>query len=422
MNNTLDEITRACDGLLRNNRVHSKMDGQPFRYTRPAPSTYEQQWLWDSCFHAIALRWLDPAMAWDELRAVVAHAIPDGPDAGMLPHMTYWDGGGRVLWRNPDRSDITQSSLVALAAMRTHTLAPNVDSLRHLYPRIAAHHEWLDRRRDPDGDDLVVCIHPWECGWDASPRLDPAMSSVVENGDYSYAALRAGRMRLAAVCQDVECDPLALRDAGYFHVEQCDFNALRAADLEALSEMAGVGGRRGAAAPGPPRARKVQSAVASKLWRSTPHGGHQVVDLSGSGESALCDGGAQQYTILFGGCATPEMARELAAQIEHSLASAPYALTTVPTGHPAFDPDRYWRGNVWLQVNWQIFHGLRRYGFESLAGEIAQRSAALLLRSGPHEFFNPLTGAGRGANPYSAAAVVLDMISTLPAGGPLAKD
>ncbi|MEO6063411.1 MAG: hypothetical protein ABIQ99_15875, partial [Thermoflexales bacterium] len=281
MNHTLDEITRACDDLLRSNRVHSSLDGQPFRYTRPAPSTYEQQWLWDSSFHAIALRWLDPAMAWDELRAVVAHAYPDGPDAGMLPHMTYWDGGGSELWRDPTRSAITQPSLVALAAMRVHELAPNAAALSGLYPRIAAHHEWLDRRRDTDGDNLVVCIHPWECGWDASPRFDPAMSSVVDNGDYSHDGLRAGRLRLAAVCQNLDCDPASLLDAGYFHVEQCDFNALRAADLEALSAMAAVLGLSSEAARWGERASAIQSAVATKLWRPAPGGGHQVVDLSG---------------------------------------------------------------------------------------------------------------------------------------------
>src|SRR5690554_593989 len=71
------------------------------RYTRPAPSTYEHQWLWDSCFHAIAWRWIDPRMAGDELLAVAARQVESGPDAGMIPHMTYWNGGGEELWGSP---------------------------------------------------------------------------------------------------------------------------------------------------------------------------------------------------------------------------------------------------------------------------------------------------------------------------------
>ncbi len=413
MNNTLDEITRACDGLLRNNRVHSMMDGQPFRYTRPAPSTYEQQWLWDSCFHAIALRWLDPAMAWDELRAVVAHAIPDGPDAGMLPHMTYWDGGGEALWSHPNRSFITQPPLVAVAAMAVaarSSAAEAVVPLRALYPAIVAFHEWMDRRRDPDGDDLVACIHPWEAGWDASPRFDPAMDSVVENGDFSHHGLRNGRLRLTALCNAHGCDPLTLRDAGYFHVEICDFNAVRAADLEALSEMAAALNLPADAARWRARAQAVQRAVTTKLWRPAPGGGHQVVDLSGQSEQPLCDGGAQQYALLFGGCATPEMARDLAGQIEKAMARTPYALSTVPPEHPAFDPDRYWRGNVWIQVNWLIWMGLRRYGFADLANELARRSIDLVMQHGQHEHYNPFTGQGHGSHPHSWDALVLDMV------------
>lgn len=412
MKYTLDEITRASADLLRNNRVHSTMDGQPFRYTRPAPSTYEQQWLWDSCFHAIALRWLDPAMAWDELRAVVAHAIPDGPDAGMLPHMTYWDGGGEALWSHPNRSFITQPPLVAVAAMAVaarSSAAEAVAPLRALYPAIVAFHEWMDRRRDPDGDDLVACIHPWEAGWDASPRFDPAMDSVVESGDFSHHGLRGGRLRLTALCNTFGCDPVALRDAGYFHVEICDFNAVRAADLEALSEMAAALNLPAEAARWRERAMAVQRAVTTKLWRPAPGGGHQVVDLSGADEVPLADGGAQQYVLLFGGCATPEMARDLAGQIEKAMARTPYALSTVPPEHPAFDPDRYWRGNVWIQVNWLIWMGLRRYGFTDLANELAWRSIDLVMQHGQHEHFNPLTGQGHGSHPHSWDALVLDM-------------
>lgn len=97
-------IISDCLQLLQSNQMTSR----GFRYTRPAPHVYEHQWLWDSCFHAIVYRWLDPAMAWDELRSLIASQVTSGADAGMIPHMVYWQGGGASLWGVDTRSIITQ--------------------------------------------------------------------------------------------------------------------------------------------------------------------------------------------------------------------------------------------------------------------------------------------------------------------------
>ena len=104
---TLVEQARA---VLRQNLVVTA-DGH--RYIRPAPMTYEQQWLWDSCFHAIVNTHFDPALAQDEIEALLAHQLTSGPDAGMVPHMTYWDGLGMPLWGHEDRSTITQPPVIA---------------------------------------------------------------------------------------------------------------------------------------------------------------------------------------------------------------------------------------------------------------------------------------------------------------------
>src|SRR5687767_7784504 len=82
--------------LLESNLI----EGEGYRFTRPAPSVYEHQWLWDSAFHAIVYRWIDPAMARDELLSVTGRQWESGADAGMIPHMNYWRGGGADLWGN----------------------------------------------------------------------------------------------------------------------------------------------------------------------------------------------------------------------------------------------------------------------------------------------------------------------------------
>ena len=50
-----------AERVLRQNWVVGRRDETPFSYTEPSPGRYPWQWYWDSCFHAIAWRHIDPA-------------------------------------------------------------------------------------------------------------------------------------------------------------------------------------------------------------------------------------------------------------------------------------------------------------------------------------------------------------------------
>ena len=392
-----DDWLPAAAELLAANRV--EVDGH--RYTRPAPIRYEQQWLWDSCFHAIANRWIDPAMAWDELLSLVARQVRDGPDAGLIPHLVYWRGGGEQLWGQPDRSSITQPPLIAVAAMLVHAVSGARERLATLYPRLCAYHAWLDRRRDPDGDGLVSIIHPWESGWDAAPRWDRALGLA----NPTDREARRARLALTARVREHAHDAAALARAGLFHVEAVDFNAIRAADLEALAAMARVLKKPAEARRWLARAAAVQAAVRTKLVRAGPR------DLEGTAEVPSQEGSAAGYIALFGGCASPAQARRLVARLRSSCSWPRFPVATTPTDATSCDPERYWRGNVWPPVNWLIFGGLKRYGYGGLARELARRTARLIQRAGFWEYYHPLNGQGLGAHSQSWATLVVDMLA-----------
>lgn len=414
----------AHDGWLEQARKALSNNRVTFRYTRPAPNTYEQQWLWDSCFHAVVLRHFDPAMARDELLSVVAHQFTDGPDAGMIPHMTYWRGGGRALWGQDDRSIITQPPLVGVAAWLVYEKTGDAALLQQLYEPLARYHDWFERRRDPDGDTLVSLIHPWESGWDASPRWDSPMGL---SADPSDDEARQARLALVERLMAHSCDAAALAQQGLFHVEAADFNAIRAADLESLAQIATALGRPEDAVRWQARARAVQNAVQQKMVRDG-----FVYDLAGPDETPLEERTAGAFVTLFGGCVNPSTAAALAEHLQSADWWPRYPVPTSPLSARLFRPDRYWRGNVWLNVNWLIWAGLRRYGHDSLAAALAERSLALVDDSfalaraqeqpdaesaaGLYEYFNPLTAAGRGSRPHSWSALVLDMLAQLPTG------
>jgi neutral trehalase len=79
----------------------------------------------------------------------------------------------------------------------------------------------------------------------------------------------------------------------------------------------------------------------------------------------------------------------------------------------ACDPDasRYWRGPGWLNTSWLIWHGLRLHGETSLADDLRHRLLDRVRTAGFREYFDPLTGAGRGTDEFSwTAALTLDLI------------
>lgn len=399
----IDGWKNRCADVLRSNQISSK----GYRYTRPAPRTYEQQWLWDSCFHALVYQHFDRAMAWDELRSICAGQITTGPDAGMIPHMIYWQGGGSALWGTDTQSIITQPPLIASAASRIALTTGEQGPLRDLYTSLCAYHEWFDRRRDPDEDHLVTIIHPWESGWDASPRWDLPMKLIRPSDEASKAARHA----LVQVLQQADTDVSALERAGSFCVEAADFNAIRAADLEALASIGELIGADNCE-KWRTKARAVQQAVREKLIRKDDSGALVVFDLSGKDEVPIHSSSAAQFVLLFGGCVSSRQAEELVTRLQSAAFWPRYPVPSTATDHPDFDPSHYWRGNVWLSVNWLVYAGLRRYGYNDPARDLSLRSAALVASNGFHEYFNPLSGAGYGPDQQSWTTLVLDMLVT----------
>jgi glycogen debranching enzyme len=373
------------------------------RYCRPAPMTYEQQWLWDSCFHAIVHTHYDPALAQDEIEAVLAHQFTDGPDAGMVPHMTYWDGGGTVLWGRDDRSTITQPPVIAMAVERVYGASGDRTWLERVYPALAAYHAWWMRRRDPDGDGLVSILHPWEAGWDAAPGWDALLG--LDNP--TDAESRAARMALVPKLAELEYDLAAVQAAGLFNVETADLNAHLQRSLQAMVTLAEALGKADDAAFYRAEAERVAEAIQAKCWDEAA-GVYR--DLAGIDETPIQIMGAGTFVPLYAGIPTDLQAARLVARLtDEAQFWTPYPVPTVALTEPLFAPDRYWRGSSWPHLNWIIAHGLARYGYATLAAELTRRCVAQVERFGFWEYHHPLTGAGLGAAPQSWTTLIVDM-------------
>ena len=80
-----------------------------------------------------------------------------------------------------------------------------------------------------------------------------------------------------------------------------------------------------------------------------------------------------------------------------------------------FNPKKYWRGPVWINLNWMIYKGLKLYGYTEIAQRIKSETIGFIERYGFHEYFDPrknIEDAAYGGNNFSwSAALLIDLLN-----------
>jgi glycogen debranching enzyme len=184
------------------------------------------------------------------------------------------------------------------------------------------------------------------------------------------------------------CDVEKLQAIGSFTVEAIDYNAIRAADIESLEWMARQLNKPDEAEKWKQKADAIEEAIRIRMLD-----GVMAYDLFGANEDHLYSKPhAGMFITLFGWVLEKPPADALVEVLNSWIANETYPIATSPQTVNNFEPDRYWRGNVWISVNWLIWKGLRRYGFTDESKKIAKKSFELVAEHGFHEYFNPLTG------------------------------
>jgi hypothetical protein len=113
---------------------------------------------------------------------------------------------------------------------------------------------------------------------------------------------------------------------------------------------------------------------------------------------------ATNFMPLFANAATPERTRRTIH--EHLLNPDEFWLAYPVASYAKTEPDYYqgshnecnWRGSTWAPTNYMIFQGLRAYGYQAEARELATRLFNMALLKNPvlREYYNAGTGDGLG--------------------------
>lgn len=404
-------------------------------FTKPGPHQYPHQWNWDSALIALGLSHFDLPRAQQEIRSLLSGQWRDGMIPSVVYHSTpsdyfpnpaFWQIESSPSAPGVPTTGITQPPLLATVVRRMHSRHPMDDFVREVYPAILRWHRWLHTDRDADGSGLACIIHPWESGTDDSPRwlhlfeqIQPEALPEFQRGDTRYVAAteRPNRTEyerfiyLIDVFRKRKYAPKELLADSPFLAQDVLFNAIlhRAdEDLRALAMSVGE----------PTHEidswlNRVRSSFQARFWDDSA-GLYYDYDLRAG--QPIPVNTACTFLPLFGGLPSEEQARRLVE--EHLLNREEYALggevrhwvTTTAKTEPTWEARRYWRGPVWVIMNWLIIEGLQRYGYDDLAETVRRDTLALIETHGFREYYDARDGSGCGSTDFSwSAALALEL-------------
>ena len=399
-------------------------------YTVPTSRLYPFQWNWDSGFTALGLWHFNKWRAWLEIISLLDAQWENG----MIPHIVFRQNDpdyypGPDIWNSnnePPSSCLSQPPVLSSVVWQMVDKGTPYDArkAKEIFSRLMASHRWFMDSRDPVNKGVIAAIHPWETGRDNCPDWDMGLKNVeVPKELESYARRDIIHVDTEQRPTKVEYDkymsivhfgkkvgwndnviynegPFLMADPGI------QFILLRATkDLLRLADHL----RMNAALDEINNWIEKLTKGSAWLWNETV-GGFCARDMR---TGKFSDGITNASMLCFYAHVGDNLQREkMATHCERILKKCKYAFPSWDPEHKCFNKIRYWRGPVWLIMNYMIEKGLNEMGYDKLAQRIADDSKKLVNTAGMAEYFDPIEGSPLGGANFSwTAAIYLEMNS-----------
>lgn len=334
---------------------------------RPAVSYYDAIWNWDTPFHLVALSRFNPELAKDQVRQLLAlqnAALQAGfistsygtawQEIASQPPILIW--GVDVLWeRTGDNAFISE-----------------------VYDGLALYYNWWIGNRDMNQNGLIEYNTQLETGWDTSPRWG-----------------------LMGTNPSIE---------GGMPIEAIDLNCYMYVGALALSDMAAELGKTQDALDFKQKVDALAEKINSMMWDDSLG---LYMDRTIDGRLSTVKSPASFIPMWAGICPADRAERMVN---EHLLNESEFwtemPFPMVSKDDPNYNPEDYWKGPTWINIDYFVLNGLKNYGF----GEVYEEALSRLfagMESNPHfmEYYNPETCEGMGAANFGwSASMYLELV------------
>jgi glutaredoxin len=430
----LRTIYQKARNVLDNNWIEG--------WTMPSNRLYPHLWNWDSGFVSRGYLHYDPERAYTELRSLFRGQWSDG----FLPHIIfnpeytnhfpgpdYWkaDNSGKV----PSgifTSGISQPPVHATMIVDSAKLDPDKERalsfLNEIYPKLKKLHDYYFTERDPHSENLVSIVHPWESGLDNAPLWDEPLAAITNTSEWALSMKKKydelaeqGKRPKRTYIEKYSYIIENLYKNNYnwgkilenhpFLIQGVLFNSIFCKSEQDLGKIAETIGYD--ANIHYERADKVKKAINKKLFDEN-EGNYYNFDLVQ--QKHIKRDTIFSYMPLFAGIPDKNIGKVVLDSLRtHCFCIADMDCVAIPSYDMCqvdFDGEFYWRGPVWVNINWYLAQGVRQYGESELSEWIENSLIALADRYGFYEYYDPDSGKGLGEKDFSwTAALIIDLIA-----------
>jgi putative isomerase len=151
-------------------------------------------------------------------------------------------------------------------------------------------------------------------------------------------------------------------------------NSLLALDGEMLANMARALGSESEAERFGSRAESLKARIRERLWDSERR---VFANRLWSGKFTASLAPTSFYPLIAGAASEAQARALLPLLMDVAKFGGTWRLPSCTRDDPAFPDNVYWRGRVWPPLNFLVWHGLKRYGFDAEATDLADNSYRL---------------------------------------------
>lgn len=414
-------------------------------YTLPSAQIYPFQWKWDSGFCALGYAYFDINKAMKEMETLFMGQWSNG----FVPHIIYHPSVENISYfpnadffhaslsdyANPlyETTTITQPPIEGWVLERIfllgHALPEVTDFVKRLFPKALAQHEYLYNNRDPHNEGLVYIQHNWESGTDNSPVWDEIWKSF-EAPSYHFTRKDTTFVQeeqrphqreydyylyLIDLFKELKYVDREIAEKSPFLVQDPLFNSMLVASNNSLIRLAKFAGYPEEVDRIKKWNKKSITSFNEKLYDEEA-GVYKHYDLR---KNKWLDGiTSSGLAPLFAGIPSPERAKKMLNVLrQFSKGGKYYLCTSFNPDDKNFEPQRYWRGPVWINMNWLIYNGLMRFRLFECAEKVKEDTLQVVREQGFYEYFEPDKGkskhlsSGYGGKDFSwTASLIIDLL------------